>query len=125
MLRLSGVVRLVLTIDTAVTVPEYPWASMKSPALKGLNASIIMPPAKFCTVPLKAMPMAIPPAASSAAIEVVLMPRVPIVMIISTTVSVIETRLATNDTSVLSAFLRSKPLTIIRRMRLMSQAPTM
>ena len=44
---------------------------MKSPALKGLNASNISPPAKFCTVPDSAIPIAIPPAASNAANEVV------------------------------------------------------
>ena len=35
---------------------------MKSPALKGLKASSMIPPAKFCTVPERAIPTAKPPA---------------------------------------------------------------
>ena len=70
-------------MDTSSTVPEYPPTSTKSSALNGLNSMIMMPPAKFCTVPLSAIPMAIPPPASNAAIEVVSIPNAPIVMMMS------------------------------------------
>ena len=121
---LSGVVRVVLTMDTVFTVPIYPCASMKSPDLKGLNARIIMPPAKFCTVPLRAMPIAIPPAARSAASEVVFTPRVLMETIISSTVRVMDTRLNTKDASVLSVWrLVNRPMSSLRT-RFISHAPT-
>ena len=52
-----------------------------------------MPPAKFCTVPLRAIPIAIPPAASTAASDVVFTPSVLTVIMISRTVREMETRL--------------------------------
>ena len=48
---------------------------MKSPTLKGLNRRIITPPAKFCSVPLRAMPMATPADANRAMNDEVSMPR--------------------------------------------------
>ena len=76
---LSGVRIFVETIVTSMTVPDSPPALMKSPALKGRKIRSMMPPAKFCTVPESAIPIAIPPAVSRAAKEVVSTPRVPMV----------------------------------------------
>ena len=105
---LSVVVSFVLKIFTSETVPEYPFSvSMKSPALNGLKTSIMMPPAKFWTVPLSAMPMAIPPAASRAASDVVFTPSVPTVMTTSIMVSDMLVRLSTKEAmAFLSSFSR-------------------
>ena len=76
--------------------------------MKGLKIMSIRPPAKFCTVPLRAMPSAMPPAASRAASEVVLIPSVLTSTMISRTVRAIETKLQRNEAIALSVFLRAK-----------------
>ena len=60
---------------------------------------IITPPAKFCRVPLKAMPMAKPAEAKSATSELVLMPKMPTMASIRKKVSKTETRLIRNEQS--------------------------
>ena len=72
---LSTVSTCVLNICISFTLPSKPCAEMKSPTLKGLNRMIITPPAKFCKVPLKAMPMANPAEANKATNDEVLMPK--------------------------------------------------
>ena len=120
---MSGVSTLVETIVTSITVPETPEAVTKSPALNGLNISNIIPPAKFCTVPDNAIPIAIPPAVSRAANEVVSTPSVPMVASTRSTVSVILTRDEINVAKVRSVCLRSKTRTNNLFTRLMSHAP--
>ena len=110
---------------TSLTVPLTPWVVMKSPALKGLKIRRMIPPAKFWTVPLKAIPIAIPPAARMAASEVVLIPRVPMVMSIRMTVRVMLTRLITNEDIVLSVFRLMNIFPRALLITLISQAPTM
>ena len=84
-------------ILTSITLPNTPCASTRSPALKGLKASDIRPPAKFCTVPDSAIPIARPPAASSAAREVVSTPSVLMEITTSKTVIEIEVNEITNE----------------------------
>ena len=104
---LSGVRIFVAVIFTSTTLPMMPCASMKSPALKGLKASNMIPPAKFCTVPDSAIPIAKPPAARSAAIEVVSTPSVLIEITISKTMSEMVTNEVTNEAIVFSVLRRS------------------
>ena len=85
----------------------------------------MMPPAKFCRVPLRAMPTAMPPAASRAAREVVLMPRVLTVRMMSRTHMPMEMKLSTKLTMVGSALRRRKLFWAALRTRRMIQAPTM
>ena len=73
---------------------------MKSPALNGLKASSMIPPAKFCTDPESAIPIAKPPAASRAAIEVVSIPSVLMEMTISNMITDILTNEMINDAMV-------------------------
>ena len=93
MFLLSTVTSVVLTMVTSLTVPEKPCASMKSPALKGRKTRIMIPPAKFWTVPFSAIPIAIPPPASKAANDVVSTPRAPTVTMIRIIVSAMLTML--------------------------------
>ena len=83
----------------------------------------MMPPAKFWTVPLIAMPMAMPPAASRAAREVVLMPRVPIITMMRMIHRMAVTRLWMKEVSVASAPRRVKALAMTFLNLRMSQAP--
>ena len=83
-----------------------------------------MPPAKFWTVPLRAMPMAIPPAASRAARELVFTPRVPTTIIMTITHDAVVTRLSVKETIAGSVFFFSKSFFRKRLRTLMSQAPT-
>ena len=76
-------------------------------------------------VPLRAIPIATPAEARSAAREVVFTPRVLIVIMISTTVSEMVVRLMTNEDRVFSAFLFSSLLTSHFLIRRMIQAPMM
>ena len=55
-----------------LTTPIAPPASIKSPALNGLNTSNMTPAAKFCKEPCNDRPIAKPAAAKMAANEVVL-----------------------------------------------------
>ena len=82
-----------------------------------------MPPAKFCTVPDSAMPIAIPPAASSAASEVVFTPRVDTVTMISSTVREMLTSEVMNEASVRSVCLRLKTRSSIFFTLLINHAP--
>ncbi len=66
----------VIKVVISLTVPEKPWACMKSPTLKGLSSKIITPPAKLERLPCRAMPMASPAAPRRAIKEVVLKPAV-------------------------------------------------
>ena len=81
------------------------------------------PPEKFCNVPLRAIPIATPPPASSAASEVVLTPSVPIVMTIRVTVSTTDVKLDTKEATVLSVPLDSNSRFNAFLMRPMSQMP--
>ena len=63
------------------------------------------PPAKFCSVPLSAMPMATPALAKMAINELVSMPSTPITVMMSRNSSVILMNDSRNDVSE-----RSKPL---------------
>ena len=56
-----------------------------------------MPPAKFCRVPLIAIPIANPEPAISATSDVVSMPNAPITIIISIIVNVMLVKLIIND----------------------------
>ena len=80
---------------------------MKSPALNGLNTRIIRPPAKFCIVPLRAIPIARPPPVRRAAIDDVSIPTVPIVMMTSMIVRTILVMLCTNEAMPASVFFLS------------------
>ena len=51
------------------------------------------PPAKFCKVPLSAMPIAIPADANTARNELVSMPKMPTMMMTRITLSEMDTRL--------------------------------
>ena len=89
-----------------------------------MKASSIRPPAKFWTVPLIAMPMAMPPAARSAAIDVVLMPSVPIMNMIRRIQRMAVTRLCMKEVSVASAPRRVNTRAMNFLDLRMSQAPT-
>ena len=54
------------------------------------------PPAKFCSVPLSAIPMATPAEAKSAINDEVSMPRMPMTVTINMKYSTMRTRLSTN-----------------------------
>ena len=86
---------------------------------------IIRPPAKFCSVPLSAMPMAMPPAASRAAREEVLTPSAPTATMIRMTVRAMDTKLEMNEAIARSVLRRSNIFRSPFLMRLMIQAPTM
>ena len=85
--------RWVLKIWISFTLPSKPWAEMKSPTLKGRNSMIITPPAKFCKVPLKAIPIANPADANKATNELVLMPKMPTMAKMRKNVNRTDTRL--------------------------------
>ena len=63
------------------------------------------PPAKFCKVPLNAMPTATPADANTARNELVSMPKMPTMMMIRITFSEMDTRLLRNDVNDASIFL--------------------
>ena len=125
MTRLSRVVSLVLTILTSVTMPVNPCASMTSPALKGLNIKSIMPPAKFWTVPPRATPIAIPPAARSAASDVVFTPSALMARMMTSTQRVIVSSDSVKEVRAASRFFFCIPLRTLLRTILMIHAPTM
>lgn len=79
---LSTVLRMVLNIWISFTVPVNPCASMKSPTLYGFKSRISTPPAKFCNVPLSAIPIATPADANNAMKELVSIPSIEITIII-------------------------------------------
>ena len=115
---------MVLKICISFTTPSWPWAEMKSPTLKGLNMMMTTPPAKFCKVPLKAIPMAKPAEARRATSEEVLTPRIPIIMIINTKFSTTETRFERNLCKVASARLLNSPLASHFFASFITQRPT-
>ena len=96
---------------------------MKSPTLNGLNSMIITPPAKFCKVPLKAMPIAKPAEANKATSELVLMPKMPTMAMMRKKVSKTEMRLITKELSEGSALRRSNILVRPFFTKLMTQRP--
>ena len=104
---LSGVSTFVAVIFTSTTFARIPCASIRSPALKGLKANSISPPAKFCTVPDSAIPIAKPPAANSAARDVVSTPSVLMEITTVRIVSVMEVNEVTKEAMVGSVFRRS------------------
>ena len=63
------------------STPISPWASIKSPSLKGLKIIIKAPPAKLDKDPCKAKPTAKPAAPTMAANEVVATPNLEITSI--------------------------------------------
>ena len=65
------------------------------------------PPAKFCSVPLKAIPMATPALAKMAINELVSMPNTPITVMMSRNISVKRISDSRNDVSERSKFLRT------------------
>ena len=69
--------------------------------------------------------MAMPPAASRAAREVVLIPSAPITTMIRTTVRAMDTKLEMNEAIARSVFLRSNIFLRPFLMRLMIHAPAM
>ena len=69
---------------------------MKSPTLNGLNKMMITPPAKFCKVPLNAMPMANPAEARRATNDEVLTPKMLIINIIRIKFSTTEIKFDKN-----------------------------
>ena len=110
---LSGVLMIVLNSWISLTVPVCPCASMKSPTWNGLNIRIITPPAKFCNVPLNAMPIARPADAKIATNDVVSIPRMLMIVIIRNSVSEMLTRLIRK---LLSEASTSRLVSILRRM---------
>ena len=62
------------------------------------------PPAKFCKVPLNAIPTAIPADANTARNELVSMPKIPTMMMAKNTFSEMDTRLIKNEVSDASIF---------------------
>ena len=60
---------------------------------------IITPPAKFCKVPLNAMPMANPAEASNATNELVLIPKMPMMAMMRKNVSSTDTKLIRKELS--------------------------
>ena len=96
MVLLSAVLSTVLNSCISLTVPDWPCASMKSPTRYGLKSSTITPPAKFCNVPLRAIPIARPADANNATNEVVSIPRMPMITVIRKNVSAILTRFCRN-----------------------------
>ncbi len=72
------------------------------------------PPAKFCKVPLNAIPTATPAEAKMAINEVVFMPKMPITVTISIKYSTIRTMLSTNTAKERSMLRRANtPLTTL------------
>ena len=96
---------------------------MKSPVLNGRKIRSMIPPAKFCTVPFNAIPIAIPPPASRAAREVVSIPNVPTVVMISMIVRAMLTMLWINEAIAASVSFFSKILLRIVLTFLISQTP--
>lgn len=123
MILLSAVAMMVLKICISRTVPLWPCASIKSPTLKGLKSRIITPPAKFCSVPLNAIPMATPAEAKRAMNELVSMPRIPIIIMTNRKLSVMFNRLLVNEKSDASTCFFSMIFTTIRMSFLISQRP--
>lgn len=121
---LSAVFKIVLKICISFTVPDCPCASMKSPTLYGLNSKTITPPAKFCSVPLNAIPTANPAEANTATNDVVSIPNIPIMMTIKNNVSVMLIALNRNVRRDNSTFLFSRMRNTILCSRFISHLPT-
>ena len=120
---LSGVVIRVLKICISFTFPLCPCASIVSPTLKGLNNKIITPPAKFCNVPLNAIPMATPAEANKAIKELVSMPNTLIMVMSNTKLSVMPTRLLTKEYKEASTCLFCMIVQVRRNILFTSQRP--
>ncbi len=123
MTLLSTVRTTVLKIWISFTTPSCPWAEMKSPTLKGRNSMMTTPPAKFCKVPLNAMPTANPAEASKATSEDVFTPRMLMMKMIRMKFSTTETRFDKNLCSVGSPRRLMMPLAIHFLIHLMTQRP--
>lgn len=120
---LSAVVIMVLKIWISFTVPLCPWASKKSPTRNGLNKRIITPPAKFCNVPLNAIPIATPAEAKRAINELVSIPNTLISMMTNMKFNVILTRLLINVNNEASTSFFCMILMTIQFSFLISQRP--